>query len=179
MGSNCRSSVAVCPALSVSGVVTPVIEKPVPLIAAALMVTDPVPLDVSFTVCVAGELRLTLPKATVDEPSVNPAVPVVVPDAFNCSEKVAELPLAEAVRVAVVAELTAAAVAVKLALDAPAATVTDAGTLTALLLLARLTVIVLLVVAVSVTVQASLPAAVSAALVHLRALSASWEPPPR
>lgn len=179
VGSNCRSSVTVWPALSVSGVVIPLIEKPVPLIAAALMVTDPVPLNVSFTVCVAGEFRFTLPKTTVVDPSVSPAVPVVPPDAFNCSEKVSELLLAEAISVAVCAEVTAEAVAVKLALDAPAATVTDAGTLTALLLLARLTVIAPPVAAVSVTVQASVTAPVSVPLPQESALNESCEPPPQ
>lgn len=172
VGSNCRSSVAVWPALSVSGVVIPVMEKPVPLTAAALMVTEPVPLEVSFTGCVAGELRLTFPKATLLDPSVSPAVvPVVAVDAaFSCREQVSELLLSDAVRVAVWAELTAAAVAVNLALDAPAATANDAGTFTALLLLARLTVIALLVAAVSVTVQASVPAPVREALLHVSEL---------
>lgn len=78
VGSNSRSSVAVCPAVRVSGVVTPDIVKPVPLIVAALMVTDEVPLDVTLTVCVEGVFRLTLPKATVAEPSVSAAVPVLL-----------------------------------------------------------------------------------------------------
>lgn len=47
--------------------------------------------------------------------------------------------LSDAVSVAVCAEVTADAVAVKPALFAPEATVTDAGTFTALLLLARVT----------------------------------------
>jgi hypothetical protein len=153
-------------------VVIPVIEKPVPLIAAALMVTEPVPLEVSFTVCVAGELRLTFPKATLAEPSDNPAVPVVPVDAaFNCRGKVSELLLFEAVNIAICVELTAEAVAVNLALDALAATVTDAGTLTAVLLLPRLTVIALLVAPVSVTWHASVPAAVSDALLHVSELN--------
>jgi hypothetical protein len=88
--------------------------------------------------------------------------------------------LADAFNVAVCVEVTAEAVAVKLALDAPDATVTDAGTFTTLLLLVRLTVIVLLVAAVSVTVQASVPAPVSDPLLQESAPSESCEaPPPR
>jgi hypothetical protein len=174
VGSNCRSSVAVWPAVRVTGAASPDIEKPVPLIAAALIVTEPVPLDVSFTVCVAGVFRSTLPKATLADPSVNPAVPVVpvvpVDAAFNCRGKVSELPLFEAVNIAVCVEMTAETVAVNLALDAPAATASEAGTLTALLLLARLTVIALPVAAVSVTVQASPPAPVIVALLHVSEL---------
>jgi hypothetical protein len=60
--------------------------KPVPLIVAALMVTDAVPLEVSFTVCVAGVFRLTLPKATLADPTVSAGVPVVVAAGFSCSE---------------------------------------------------------------------------------------------
>ena len=137
--------------------------------AIRLTATEPVPLDVSFTVCVAGELRLTFPKATLLDPSVSPAVVPVVPvdAAFSCREYVSELLLSEAVSVAVWAELTAEAVAVNLALDVPAATANDAGTFTALLLLARLTVMALPVTAVSVTWHASVPAPASDALLHV------------
>ncbi|MGC2297260.1 MAG: hypothetical protein WA476_00555 [Acidobacteriaceae bacterium] len=68
----------------------------------------------------------------------------------------------------------------KLALDAPDATVTVAGNFTALLLLVKLTVIALLVAEVSVTVQASVPAPVSDPLLQVSALNESCEPlPPR
>lgn len=67
---------------------------------------------------------------------------------------------AVAVRVAVCAEVTVATVAVKLAEVAPAATVTEAGTVTAELLLARVTLIPpVAAVAVRLTVQVSDPAA--------------------
>ena len=62
--------------------------------------------------------------------------------------------------------LTAEAVAVNPALEAPAATVTEAGAVTAVLLLARLTTIALVAANVSVTVQASVAAPVSDALPH-------------
>jgi hypothetical protein len=87
--------------------------------------------------------------------------------------------LSEAVRVAVCAVLTAEAVAVKLALVAPEATTTEAGTFTAVLLLARVTANPLLpAAAVSVTVQASVPAPVSDPLPQVSPLSSSRDPPP-
>jgi hypothetical protein len=67
--------------------------------------------------------------------------------------------------------LTALAVAVKLALVAPAAIVTDAGTVTALLPLARLTGVAVVAAEVSVTVHASVPAPVSDPLLQERALN--------
>jgi hypothetical protein len=62
--------------------------------------------------------------------------------------------------------LTAETVAVNAALDAPAATVTEAGTSTAVLLLARFTTVALLAAEVSATAQASLPAPVNDAPLH-------------
>ena len=76
-----------------------------------------------------------------------------------------------AVSVAVCVVVTAVAVAVNAALDAPAATVTEAGTVTALLLLARLTAVELGAAPVSVTVQGSVAAPVSEALLHETALT--------
>jgi hypothetical protein len=67
--------------------------------------------------------------------------------------------------------VTAVAVAVKLALDAPAAIVTEAGTVTALLLLDKLTVVALVAAEISVTAQASVPAPVSELLLQETALS--------
>jgi hypothetical protein len=67
--------------------------------------------------------------------------------------------------------VTALAVAVKLALVAPAAIVTDPGTVTAVLLLARLTAVALVAAEVSVTVHATVPAPVSDPPLQERALS--------
>jgi len=68
---------------------------------------------------------------------------------------------AEAVKVAVCAEVTAETAAVKLAVVAPEATVTEAGTATEVLLLASETAWPPLGAApLNVTVQASVPAAV-------------------
>ena len=55
----------------------------------------------------------------------------------SCSVNVWVTPFAVAVSITVCAVVTAVTVAEKLALEAPAATVTEAGTVTALLLLAR------------------------------------------
>jgi hypothetical protein len=77
-----------------------------------------------------------------------------------------------AVIVALCDALTAVAVAVNEALLAFAATATEAGTVTAESLLDRLTVSPLLpTAALSVTEQLSVPAPVSVALVHVRALT--------
>ncbi len=62
--------------------------------------------------------------------------------------------------------VTAVAVTVNVTLDAPAGTVAEAGTVTALLLLVRLIGVALAAAPVSVTVQASVPAPVNDALVH-------------
>jgi hypothetical protein len=91
---------------------------------------------------------------------------------LSCSEKVLETLLALAVNVTVCAVLTAEAVAEKLAVVAPAMTVTEDGTETDELLLARFTVEPPVAAAVfSVTVQASVPAPVIEELVHERPLS--------
>ena len=65
------------------------------------------------------------------------------------------------------------AVAVNPALVAPAAIVTDAGTVTELLLLVRATVVALLAAEVSDTVHASVPAPVSVPPLHETELSAA------
>jgi hypothetical protein len=76
--------------------------------------------------------------------------------------------------------LTEATVAVKLAVVAPAATVTLAGTVTAVLLLARLTLKPLLpAAAFKVTVQLSVPAPVIDPLVQFNAVSAATPLPLR
>jgi hypothetical protein len=87
------------------------------------------------------------------------------------------VPLALAVSIAVCAVLTAVAVAVNPALDAPVATVTDAGTVTALLLLVRLTGVALAAAPVSVTVHASVAVPVSDALVQVTPLTAGCPVP--
>jgi hypothetical protein len=89
--------------------------------------------------------------------------------AINPSEKVREPPLRLAVRVALVSALTLAAVAVKVALVDPAATVTEAGTLAEALLLDRLTLAPPPgAAAVSVTVQVLAPGVFTEAGLQLK-----------
>jgi hypothetical protein len=168
VGSNAISSVAVLPALSVSGNVNPDIEKPVPVTAPALIISGAVPDEVMVTDSVSVVFGVTSPNATLLVLSVSPGVEaarlivyvlVTLPDVAD--------------RVAVCPVVTADAVAVKAAVVVPDATVTLAGTVTAELLLARLIVRPLEAApAVSVTAQLSDPAPVMDALLQLTALRA-------
>ena len=135
---------------------------------AELIVSAAVPEEASETGCVVEELTLTLPKLRLVELRLSLGVV-----AFSCRAKVFVTLPAEAVRVAVCAVETAAALAEKLALVAPEATVTEAGTVTDELLLARLTLKPELGAGlVSRTVQASVAAPVAEAALQLTPLSA-------
>ena len=101
--------------------------KPAPLTAAALTVTAAVPVEDKVTDCVDGVFTFTLPNARLEvlalsvdteEPSCNANVLAVLP--------------ALAVSVTACVVLVEETAAVKPALVAPAATVTVAGTVTAL-----------------------------------------------
>jgi hypothetical protein len=70
--------------------------KPLPVTAAALMVTGALPVDVRISVCVAGEFRFTVPKAIVVVFVLS--IAVAVP---SCSAKVVATLLALAVSVTV------------------------------------------------------------------------------
>ncbi len=131
-------------------------ENPAPVSVPALTVTAAVPDDVIVTDWVAGVSSWTLPNATLVALSVRFGVVAV-----SVRAKVFDTPVAVAVSVAVCVELTAVAVAVKPALLDPEAIVTEAGTVTALLLLDSVTVVALVAAEVSATVQASVPAPVS------------------
>lgn len=114
-----------------------------------------------------GVFTFTLPKGRLELLIFN-----VGNDAPNCTANVLATPPALAVSVTACAVLTDEMVAVKLALVAPAGTVTDAGTVTAELLLARPTAIPPpAAAAFSVTVQLSVPAVVIDPLLQLNALS--------
>ena len=124
------------------------------------------PVDERVSVCVAVVPTSTLPKFRLA------ALTVKMDDtAFNSSAKLwAELP-EFAVRTAICVIVTAATVAVKLALVAPAGTVTVAGAVTALLLLLKSTVTPPAPAAeFSVTVQESGIAPVATTLAQLREL---------
>jgi hypothetical protein len=159
-----------------AGSVSPATEKALPVNVDALITSGALPDEVRVTVFVVEVLSWTVPKFRLVELIVSPAVA-----AFSCSDAVLLTLLAVAVTVAVCAVVTAEAVAVKGALADPLATVTDAGTETALLLLARFTVIALVAADVRLTVQASVAAPLSELLLHETALSAAadWPVPLR
>ncbi len=97
---------------------------------------------------------------------------------FNCNAKLLETPAEIAVSVADCVEVNAETVAVKPALVALAGTVNVAGTVTAALLLERVTTIPPVgAVPLRVTVQASVPAAVNEPLAQEREESAAVETP--
>lgn len=95
VGSNCTSSVEVCPGFSVMGNFAPGRVNPLPLTVPAVTDTIAVPEDVMVTDCVAGVFRATLPNATLV--ALRFSVGVV---AFSVSAKVFEIPPAVAVSVA-------------------------------------------------------------------------------
>jgi hypothetical protein len=89
----------------------------------------------------------------------------------SCNVNVCDAPEALAVSVTVWTELSAEAAAVNTALVAPVGTVTNAGTVTALLSLVKLTLTSLLVAISIVTVQTSVVEPVSKLLAHVSPLS--------
>ncbi len=161
--------------MRVRGKVAPETEKPAPEMAAELTVIAAVPVEESVIDWIAAELTETLPNVTLDALTLS-----VGTAAFSCKANDCETLPAVAVRVAVCAVETADAVAEKLVLIAPAATVTDAGTVTAVLLLARFTTSPPLAgAALSVTEQASVPVPVIEVLVQEKALSTGTPVPAR
>jgi hypothetical protein len=120
--------------LRVSGKVAPETEKPDPVSVTELMVTGPVPVEVRVRGRVVELPTEILPKGRVV--ALTPSVGTV---ASSAMEYFADALPAVAVSVAVWVVVTAETLAVKLPVAEPAATVTDAGTLTAGSLLIRLT----------------------------------------
>ena len=135
VGVNCTFRTAVCPGFNVTGAVSPESLNPEPVTVTELIVTGELPDALSVIDCSAGEFNRTLPKGTFDAFAVSTAFP-----GPSCSVKLFVVPPAVAVTVAVWLVLTAFTLAVKLALIAPGATVTLAGTTTEELLLASETV---------------------------------------
>jgi hypothetical protein len=134
VGSKVNDTASVWPGLSVAGRVTGESEKPLPVTAMALTVTAAVPLEVNVTLCVVELFTTTAPKEMLVALRVSAGVA-----AFSCSASVCELLPLVAVREAACAVVTEAIFAAKDALDAVAGTVTELGTVTALLLLASAT----------------------------------------
>jgi hypothetical protein len=167
VGSKVTCRTADCPGFSVTGKVAPVMVNPVPVIAAALMVSAVEPDEVSVTDWLVGVLILTSPKVRLFVLRLRLTV-----CAFSCSVNTFAMPPALAVNVAVEVDVTAATVALNPAVVAPAGTVTVAGTVTDELLLARLTISPpACATALSVTVQGSVPAPVIVPLPQARELS--------
>lgn len=132
VGSNVSVTVSTCPGFKLTGNVTADEENPLPVTAMEFTVTAAVPLEVNVNVCVVGVFTVTAPNAMLDALALS--FPVA---AFNCSDTDFDVLPAVAVTVAVCALVTVATFAVKVALVAVAGTVTEEGTITALLLLPR------------------------------------------
>ncbi len=168
-GSNCTSSVTARFGFKVTGNVAPDIVKPVPPSVPELMVTGAVPVEVNVTGSVDTVFTVTLPNGRLAGLIVNVDT---APAAFSCREKLLETLPALAFSVTDCADVTADTLAVNPTRVAFAGTVTVAGTVTAALLLARLTLKPPLPAAeVSVTVQPSLPDPVMDLLLQESALN--------
>jgi hypothetical protein len=168
-GSNSTYTVTAWPGFRVAGKLAAEIEKPVPATVIELTVTGAVPVDVRMTDCVAEVFTCTLPKGMLVALMLS-----VGTAAFSCRAKILATPPEVAVSVAAWAVETDAIVAVNPALVALAGMVIMAGTVTAALLLDRLTLSPPAgAAAVSVTVQASVPDPVMVPLLQERALNAA------
>jgi len=160
--------------LRVSGKLAPEAVKPGPDRDDALTVTAAAPVEDRVSVCAAGVFNATSPKSTLV------VLRLSVAAALSCRAKVSDTPPALAVSVADSVEFAGETVAVKLALLAPAATLTEDGTLTNELLLDKLTVNPpLAAAAFSVTAQLSVPDPVIELLVQFSALSTGTPVPLR
>jgi hypothetical protein len=121
---------AVCPGFNVTGVASPVAPNREPATEIEEIVTGPVPEEVSVTACVAVLFTTTPPNETVVALRVSAGAA-----AFSCNEATFAVLPDVAVTVTVCALVTEDAFAVKAVLVAVAGTVTELGTVTALLLL--------------------------------------------
>jgi hypothetical protein len=143
--------------------------KPAPVNVAELTVTGAEPVELRDRDCVAAVFTCTFPKTTLVGLILS-----VGTAAFNCRAKLFDTLPELAVRVADCAVPTDVTVAVKATLVAFAGTMTVAGTVTAALLLDRLTLRPLLgAAALSVTVHASVPDPVMEPLLQEMPLNAA------
>jgi hypothetical protein len=83
VGSNCTSIVSDWQEVSVTGNVTPETVKPVPVSAAAVIVTEPVPVSVIVTDWVDVVFTATSPKVSLVTLGLSIDIPVEAV-AFNC-----------------------------------------------------------------------------------------------
>jgi hypothetical protein len=149
------------------GKAIPGILKPLPVTMTELTDTAAFPDETTSSDCVAGVLIGTLPNATLDA-----LTPSEISCTANCKRNVSDTLPALAVRVTVCTEPTGETVAAKLAVVDPVGTVTEFGTVTAELLLERLTAKPLPdAAALKVTEQLSLAAPVIDPKVHVRPLN--------
>jgi hypothetical protein len=87
VGKNCTCNVIDCVGFSVDGRLPPTIVKPAPEMAAELIVTGEVPVDVNVTDCVVAVFTVTLPKLKVATLTVNCGLgaAVLVPSRVTCA----------------------------------------------------------------------------------------------
>jgi hypothetical protein len=165
---NCNVNVAVCPGLRVAGTVPPETLKDDPVTGTLVIITGAVPVELRVRVWFALCPVWTSPKFTLLELTLNVGVASVGETAGDiCKAKVLDALPALALSVAVCVVETEATEAMKPALVAFAATITDVGTVTDAILLDRCTANPPAgAAAVRPTVQASDPAPVIAALLH-------------
>lgn len=153
VGSNCTARVIVCAGFKVTGNAPPEIVKPTPVSVAELTVTGRLPVELNVNCWLIALLTIWFPNAMLPALTLS-----VCTAAFSCRATDDDVLPTLAVKVAVCVVLTDATVAVNDALEAPAATVTRAGAVTATLLLATLTFAPPLgAAAFNVTLQASDP----------------------
>ncbi len=165
---NCSVSVAVCPGFRVAGTANPETANEDPVTETPVIVTGAVPVELRVRIWFALCPVWTSPKLTLFVLRLNVAVSADGETAGDiCKANVLDVLPALALRVAVCAVETEATEAMKPALLALAATMTDGGTVTDALLLDRLTANPPAGAApLRLTVQASDPPPVIEALLH-------------
>lgn len=159
----------------VKGNVAPEAANPVPVMDAALTVTAEPPVEDRTTVSDAGTCVITSPKLMLVVLRLRKADVEV-----SCSVRLWAAPPALAVSIAAWGEFTGETLAIKFALVAPAATVTELGTFTNELLLERATTKPpLAAAAFKVAVQLSVPDPVNERLAQVSPLNTGTPVPLR
>jgi hypothetical protein len=148
--------VAICPGFKVTGVAIPVAPKREPATEIEEIVTGAVPDEVRVTDCVAVLPTETFPNVTDGALRVRAGVPA---GGATVMVNVCAVPPSWAVIVAVWGVVTPLTVALNPVLDAPDRIVTEPGTVTAELLLVKVTPRFRLVLAVRYTEQGSVAGA--------------------